>query len=290
MAVATTRTSEENLEKTMILKFKCGHGESGKRAAPPLPPVQQHTEAVEPQWAQLPGELLAQIIKCSGNSAAVARTLSQVCLPWRTAISSDKTILKALKFEKLVLREMPKRRQFAAALPWCVELASAAGNVSAALLAARYCQAQGCEIEARKHWTRAARAGHCEAMWRIGVSYYHGRTALQQDSEEALLWLTRVVRALLPSPLAETEQLSSSLVLPPKDPSPSPSSACLLMSPALIAETLRESAHILGVIYLDGDATKQDTAAALKWLEMSRQHGCVEAAKLLHSLFRSGQY
>jgi len=58
-------------------------------------------------------------------------------------------------------------------------------------------------------------------------------------------------------------------------------------------KTLQYSAHILGILVLDGEALsalERDSSMAIKWLQVAHRHGCPEAGKLLQSMFRSGQY
>ncbi len=46
-------------------------------------------------------------------------------------------------------------------------------------------------------WLRAARAGHPEAQWWVGLAHYKGVGGVARDSEEALMWLGRSARALM---------------------------------------------------------------------------------------------
>ena len=232
-----------------------------------------------PSWADLPGELLAKIVRAGGLSPAMTRTMSQVCTSWRTSMASYKELFQTLKFNNLRLR--PRAGPLAAIaippLPWVALQAITANNIAASVLAARFYQNRGLDSDAKKHWMRSARLGHPEALWRIGAAYYHGNMTLQQDSEEALHWLTRATKALLiPGQVVILRNTTTE--------------GNVLMSDTLARIVLKECAHILGVIHLDGDATKQDTQIAIKWFQISHQHGCMEAGRMLQSLFRSGQY
>jgi len=142
------------------------------------------------------------------------------------------------------------------------------------VLAARYFQSVPEDSsQARKYLFKAARLGHPEAQWKIGLAYYNASLDLQQDSEEALIWLSRAARSLLV--LSREDGISS---IPP------------LMSELSCRAILSQCSHIVGVIHLDGDATKQDSSMAIKWFQIAHQSGCAEAGKILYSLFRSGQY
>ena len=158
-----------------------------------------------------------------------------------------------------------------------------AGNLSASLAAARLCELSAEPEDAAQHWARAARLGHPEAQWRLGFAFYRGIQG-PRDSEEALMWLSRAAKQLVgvvadqPVDLPETPAQH----IPPAVP--------LFMTTASCRRTLANAAHILGCLYLDGEGTKQDAAAAVKWLGTAQHCGCVEAAGLLASLFRSGQY
>lgn len=233
-------------------------GALGRLLQPPSPTA---------DWASLPGELLSNVVRQGGACPQLAQTLGQVCPAWRAALTAEKAMWQELEFERL----LPPPRICCTAvsrlsLPWVVRQAAEAGNVSASVLAGRFCLSQRLDADAKKHWQRAAKAGHPEACWRVGVGYYRGEMALQQDSEEALFWLQRAARALA-----------------------NPPEGCL-MSEAACAAALQESAHILGVIHLDGDATKMDTTAAIRWFHIAAQRGCADAGRMLQSLFRSGQY
>jgi ribosomal protein L24E len=269
-----------------------------------------HTVAnVHVPWASLPVEILGNIVRLLGSNPNHARSFSQVCSSWRASVSSEKRMLKELEFKTLRLVtptnnndnrktshvEKTTKKQ-GINLPWILELAANASNMAASVLAARFYQLQALEKEAKKHWVRAARMGHPEACWRLGVAYYRGEGALtvQQDSEEALFWLNKAAKALIASSqdlenVNFTSSSNSNSEITPRKLHFT-SEQCFLMSDSLCMTALKEASHILGVIHLDGDATKQDTGTAIKWLQMAEMCGCNEAGRMLQSLFRSGQY
>jgi Sel1 repeat len=260
-------------------------------------------------WAALPVEILGNIVQLLGKNPNHARCFSQVCSSWRGSVASEKRMLKELDFRTLRLVTAPvgeenhndrvrEKLKNIMQLPWIVDKAASASNMAASILSGRFYQLQGLEKESKKHWMRAARLGHPEACWRLGVAYYHGEGALtvQQDIEEALFWLNKAAKTLIAavhglenSNITMNTSNNNSEMAPRQLQFTSPEHL-LLMSDSLSTMALKESSHILGVIHLDGDATKQDTGVAIKWLQMAEMCGCMEAGRMLQSLFRSGQY
>ena len=51
-----------------------------------------------------------------------------------------------------------------------------------------------------------------------------------------------------------------------------------------------QAAHILGYLCLDGEGTRADTQAAIRWFRPAERYGCLEAGRVLGSLYNSGQY
>lgn len=262
-------------------------------------------------WDSLPAEILGNIVRLLGRNPNHARCFSQVCSSWRASVASETSSLKELDFKTLRLATiennnyrgtsyLEKTKKRGIDLPWILCKAATASNIAASILSARFCQLQGLEKESKKHWMRAARMGHPEACWRLGVAYYHGEGALtvQQDSEEALFWLNKATKTLLASVknLGNSNITSSSNNITNTNGEVASrqlhftSEHCILMPDSLSTLALKEASHILGVIHLDGDATKQDTGVAIKWLQIAEMCGCNEAGRMLQSLFRSGQY
>lgn len=264
-------------------------------------------------WDSLPAEILGNIVRLLGSNPNHARCFSQVCSSWRASVASETSSLKDLEFKTLRLATientyrntsyLEKTKKRGIDLPWIVDKAASASNMAASILSARFCQLQGLEKESKKHWMRAARMGHPEACWKLGVAYYHGEGALtvQQDSEEALFWLNKAAKTLLASVkglgnsnITSTSTTDNNNSNNNSERAPRKlhftSEHCVLMSDSLSTLALKEASHILGVIHLDGDATKQDTGVAIKWLQIAEMCGCNEAGRMLQSLFRSGQY
>lgn len=70
---------------------------------------------------------------------------------------------------------------------------------------------------------------------------------------------------------------------------------CCNKSPVLFEDPLLplpplQAAHIMGYLHLDGEGTKADVAAAIRWFRLAERHGCRDAGSVLGSLFNSGQY
>ena len=239
-------------------------------------------------WAELPPELLGNIVRLAGPKASLARIVTQVCPFWRDSLAADTCTWQLLELQTVRLVGFgPGVRRNPPPLPWVLRQAMAAGNVIATVVAARFLEAAAEIDDARKCWLRAARWGHPEGQWKVGVAYYEGSLGAHQDSEEAMLWLMRAAKALLPlfDPPEETSELGgaaaaavSRVSLPP------------LMSFKTCKTALSQSAHIVGVLHLDGDAVAQDASAAIRWFQVAHRFGCLEAGRLLQSLFRSGQY
>ncbi|KAG7666940.1 hypothetical protein Ndes2526B_g04580 [Nannochloris sp. 'desiccata'] len=275
------------------------------------PRARNNTETIEISttvpWDSLPVEILGNIVWLLGRNPKHARCFSQVCTSWRASVASETCSLKELDFKTLRLitlendnrstSYLEKTKKRGIDLPWIVDKAASASNISASILSARFYQLQGLEKESKKQWMRAARMGHPEACWRLGVAYYHGEGALtvQQDSEEALFWLNKAAKTLLASVQdVENSNLTSNNDNNNSEITPRQlhftSGHCFLMSDSLSTLALKEASHILGVLHLDGDATKQDSGVAIKWLQIAEMCGCNEAGRMLQSLFRSGQY
>ena len=155
------------------------------------------------------------------------------------------------------------------------------GTVSAAVAGGRYFELRGCSELERIFWTRAARLGHPEGQWKLGVAMYHGTCGIVKSSEDALHWLTRAMRSI--SSITEPPcSLGTDNLLKAELPA--------LMTRGQCRRAIRESAHILGLLHLDGDSVRQDNSAAIRWFRIAHFHGCTEAGKLLSSMFRSGMY
>ncbi|PSC67554.1 hypothetical protein C2E20_8786 [Micractinium conductrix] len=165
--------------------------------------------------------------------------------------------------------------------------AGAGGAPDRVVRAGRSC---GSEAEVERAWARAAKLGHPEGQWRVGYWHYKGLMGLPHDGEEALLQLSRCARQLSAVVAAseaaavgaggdaDADGAAPAVRLPP------------LMSAAECRAILAQAAHILGYIFLDGEGTKSDLAAAIRWFKEAERHGCQEAGRVLGSLFNTGIY
>ena len=130
-------------------------------------------------WSALPQELLSMVVKTGGSQAVLALAVSQVCSSWRRAVASDPRSLRQLQFRLVRLRPPADP---STSLPQLVDCAVRAGNMAAAIVAARHIDAVRCRLgsTAAKHaaydaarcWTRAAKLGHPEAQYRVGIASY----------------------------------------------------------------------------------------------------------------------
>lgn len=53
---------------------------------------------------------------------------------------------------------------------------------------------------------------------------------------------------------------------------------------------LLQAALLLGYLFLDGEGTKVDVAAAIRWFRLAERHGCRVAGRVLGSLYNTGQF
>lgn len=280
-------------------------------------PAVNHATTTTPPWCNLPGEILAHVVRIGGAcSPTLTLTMMQVSPLWRSALLFETPLLQQLKFSHLTppyqAMPSPSTPFHHANLPRLVSLAVDAGNIRASVLAGRlYLQwsskgrAAGNYWKFRttgnqdgtvvkKYWMKAGRSGHAEACWRLGIAHYRGEMGLEQDSEEAMVWLLRSVKALMMTPMSVPASVPDGKEHDEKgdDSSASDDNKCLVLMPGYLRQrALRECAHVLGILHLDGDVgVKQDTAVARKWLSIANENGCEEAGRILQSLFRSGQY
>lgn len=230
-------------------------------------------------WECLPKELLELVLHLAGNDAQTLQSLAQVCQAWRYALFCESSIIRSVEFHGLRVHSTnaPQRTPF----PTLLRRALMACNQTACIVAARFLMLHSQEVEAHRYWRIAARKGHPEAQAHLGCAHYFGLLpGVDRDPEEAYLQLTRSCKAL-------------SEVLKTKDTLPEKTSLPVLMTEADCIRILRHISHILAIVILDGEAIsplEQNNSAAIKWLTVSNTYGCSEAAKLLQSMFRSGQY
>lgn len=192
----------------------------GPAAAAPAGPEQLAVDALPAKhrssldrspWADLQPEILGAVLAQAGHSSTAARTLGQVCASWRRGLAEERSALQQLRFVRLkplnagsssnsstssgggggsmagvAASDGPSRTE----LPWLVQRAIKAGNVAAAVVAARHLEltCRGHDTGGRRAaaaaagvsdcarcWTRAAKAGHPEGQWKLGLWHYKVR-------------------------------------------------------------------------------------------------------------------
>ncbi|KAI7836914.1 hypothetical protein COHA_009246 [Chlorella ohadii] len=163
--------------------------------------------------------------------------------------------------------------------------------------------------EAARYWRKAAKLGHPEGQWKLGWAHYKGLMGLAADGEEALLWLSRAARQLAEVVGDSADGGSSGSASGSgggrlTDGGRSSGSGRLGATaagagrrplPALMSESqckliLSQAAHVLGLLYLDGEGTKADLGIALKWLRLAERQGCREVSRVIGSLLNVGMY
>lgn len=250
---------------------------------PPPPPPQN-------VWSNLPGEILALIVTSVPDACPfkTVTAVSQVCQRWRQCLGAEKTMWRELPIKKCsfiystTVANMIKNKKSGnnSNLPWALKHALQAGNVEATVSVARYMTSIGANVEALRLYQKAARKGknHPEALQIVGFSSYKGLYGMQQDSEEACINLNRAAKQLLDALEPSFSSSSTNTELPS------------LMSRQQCGDVLAQCAHVLAYLYLDGEGVQADQSTAIKWLKIAERYGCVEARKMLGSLFRNGQY
>eukprot|EP00887_Chlorella_sp_A99_P003948 scaffold11.g3948.t1 len=256
-------------------------------------------------WGGLHPELVSLLVHAAGCGPLFALVLGQVCSGWRRAVAGDPALLRRLRFAALGLRV---HADPASPLPALVERAAAAGNVSAAVLAARHLEravarlrqpaAAAAACQAERLWARAAKLGHPEGQCRVGLNCYKGVNGQGLDSEQAMLWLSRACKKLseclglgADSATAAAAPQRRSRGRPADEEGPEGAAALPpLMTKADCRRLLSQTAHALAYCYFDGEACREDRPAAIRHFQLAAAAGCCDAALALGSLLKSGQY
>lgn len=121
------------------------------------------------------------------------------------------------------------------------------------------------------------------------------------DAQDALLWLGRASKTLLAEDLSvesisntSTASLLARRIRMQRDRQQggiNHSRAVFNTEVSMPEEqVLAKTALLLGFLHLDGEATKFDAAEALKWFKVALLNDCAEAARIIGTLFNTGQY
>jgi hypothetical protein len=222
------------------------------------------------QWSGLPSDLLVQVIdKFLDADAQVALTLSHVCREWRNIILKDGYTLEVIRFRTLNRKgAFPGKGD----LPPSLFLASLGKlNVTAHIAQARYLSSIDRNSSAAQHWKIAAKKGHPLAQIHVGLASYEDFNA-----EDAYLNLKRGCKQLLMAGGQEDK---------------------FMMTAEEGQEMMVRACLILGILIIDNDldlesdfSLDKDYSNAIYWLKIARDKGCHDAAKILQSMFRNGQY
>lgn len=226
-------------------------------------------------WIDLPIEVLSAIIVLGGNTATFAQRMAQVCKCWREVLITQKSLLRDLIFRDV--KTVGITGDFE--LPILLQGAVTSGNIGAQVLVARLLQRIGGVQSEKKHWLLAAKNGHPEAQWMVGSGYYYGKRSFERDSEQALFWLQKTIRSLTLICEGNSRDVASTPhVLP------------CLMTLVQCRSIYRKCCHIVGLMYLDGEAIRSDWSQSIRLLKTAELHGCEDAPKLLISMYRNGTY
>ncbi|PRW60596.1 cobalamin biosynthesis [Chlorella sorokiniana] len=261
------------------------------------------------------------------DAAASAQSCSdQIELPWlvQQAVKSNNvaaTVAAARWLERRKMQRQGRGRRGGSGSsgPASATVAALAGtwyNSRVAAAAAVQAAAVGAAgehglDEAARYWRKAAKLGHPEGQWKLGWAHYKGLMGLSADGEEALLWLGRAARQLaeVVGDSAEGGSNSGSAGGGSNNSSSGGgsgsatggedglggSSAGRRQLPALMSgsecrHVLSQAAHVLGLLYLDGEGTKPDLGTALKWFRLAERQGCREVSRIIGSLLNVGMY
>ncbi|KAF6266525.1 hypothetical protein COO60DRAFT_2299 [Scenedesmus sp. NREL 46B-D3] len=158
--------------------------------------------AAPPAWADLLEGVLGRVAGCLGSPVAAVMPMCSACRAWRRAVLDEDQLLLGLRFSLNVAqpfkpasaqhryRHASARQQHPALLLRACKL----GNVSALVVRARLLDAAGCVEEGMRCWRRAAKAGHVEGQLVYGLGLYRGIAGLQEDAQDAHMWLLRALK------------------------------------------------------------------------------------------------
>jgi len=228
------------------------------------------------RWSHCPSDLLVEILGGFLEfDAQLALLMSQVCVDWRHGILNDRYLLENLNY-KMVRRvstasgdvddeaDDPKEP-----FPAVFSKSLMHGNATAHVARAKFYSHQGDNALALASWKTAAKRNHPLALFKWGMHLYESF-----DPEDAYLYLKRACKHLM---VGSDEDLFT-------------------MTNEERQELLRSASLILGIIICDNDLEfesvgfDKDYSGAIAWLKVARDRGCSDAANIMNSLFRNGNY
>ncbi|WIA29264.1 hypothetical protein OEZ86_011772 [Tetradesmus obliquus] len=283
-----------------------------------------------------PNCVLGRVAGCLGAAVAAVLPMYTTCRAWRRAVLDDDQLLLSLRFSLNPVRPLKPapaqhyawhaaaRQQHPALLLRACQL----GNVSALVARARLLDACGCAEEAMRCWKRAAKAGHLEGQLVYGLGLYRGIAGLQEEPQDAHMWLLRALKQVQKPEAAAASAASSSaapgvaaatsatqpaasaaaatpatLGMPgaaPADASDTPSSSSssdgssvtsAVELSALSRRVLAQAGLVLGYLAFDGEGSlKVDKAEATRYFRLAAGAGCREAEEVLGWVYNTGQY
>uniref|UniRef100_A0A383W981 Uncharacterized protein n=1 Tax=Tetradesmus obliquus TaxID=3088 RepID=A0A383W981_TETOB len=294
--------------------------------------------AAAPAWADLPEGVLGRVAGCLGAAVAAVLPMYTACRAWRRAVLDDDQLLLSLRFSLNAVRPLKPapaqqyawhaaaRQQHPALLLRACQL----GNVSALVARARLLDACGSAEEAMRCWKRAAKAGHLEGQLVYGLGLYRGIAGLQEEPQDAHMWLLRALKQVqkpeaaaagaasssaeagVAAAASATQPAASAAAAAPvtlgmpgaasADASDTPSSSSSSSSDgssvtsavelsALSRRVLAQAGLVLGYLAFDGEGSlKVDKAEATRYFRLAAGAGCREAEEVLGWVYNTGQY
>mmetsp|Transcript_854 Transcript_854/g.1009 ORF Transcript_854/g.1009 Transcript_854/m.1009 type:complete len:285 (-) Transcript_854:311-1165(-) len=231
---------------------------------------EHRTENEEPDWSQLPPELLMLTASYLPETLGSLCKLAGVCSGWREAILADKGAIA-----RVAVRVSPDLRNRLEACPETVEgraspvipklltMAVELGNIQGICCAAEVYEDHSQPQQAYSLWEQAATAGNIHGQFRLGCLYYYGDETLGQsrDCAASLHWLLKAATGLQ-------------------------SGACLEIWQE--KEVLSQTSLMLAYMYMDGEGTETREEEAINWLVVAKSCGSREAESALAWMQQTG--
>lgn len=235
-------------------------------------------------WQDLYADVVSRVAGQLCSSVVDVLAMAQVCSSWRQAVYSSMDILRQIELPSPQVKVWARGAQGGAqSLQWpmIVEKAVQAGNVSAMVFLAKCLDGQGRGQEGMRLWKKAGKAGHVEALWKVGMAAYNGQWGIEKDVEDAHLHLSRVVKQVLEVSNLSGERCSSRAL---------PGSS-FQVNASLKDQILSQAGLVLGYLHFDGEGNcGVSRSEAVRYFKLAAQHGSKEAEEVLGWVFNTGQY